>query len=125
MGLTSGNPVYQNVNEIDVVGIDLYNMNTQFYQHDASEIVSEQEYYMKDDSGYQGKSAYPSSAKLSTIAMGKVAFDVLEIKRHQREYKQEQFHKSLHIIHDNDDVSEVVFKMFEQMRLMNDDLKNH
>lgn len=31
MGLTSGNPVYQNVNEIDVVGIDLYNMNTQFY----------------------------------------------------------------------------------------------
>ena len=44
MGITSGNPVYQNVNEIDVQGIDLYNMNTQFYQHDAAEIVSEQEY---------------------------------------------------------------------------------
>jgi hypothetical protein len=52
MGITSGNPVYQNVNEIDVQGIDLYNMNTQFYQHDAADVVSEQSYYMKDESGY-------------------------------------------------------------------------
>ena len=57
--------------------------------------------------------------------MGKVAFDVLEMKRHQREYLKEQFTKSLHIVHAEDDLSEVLFKLFEQMRLMNDDLKNH
>lgn len=44
---------------------------------------------MHDDTGYAGKTAYPTSAKLSTIAMGKIAFDVLEMKRHQREYVKE------------------------------------
>lgn len=57
--------------------------------------------------------------------MGKIAFDILEMKRHQREYQKEQFTKSLHIVTENDDMSEVLFKLFEQMRLMNDDLKNH
>lgn len=57
--------------------------------------------------------------------MGKIAFDVLEVKRHQREYAKEQFTKSLHIVHEEDDLSEAIFKLFEQMRLMNDDLKNH
>lgn len=37
----------------------------------------------------------------------------------------EQFNKALNIIKKNDDISEVIFKLFEQMRLMNDDLKNH
>lgn len=125
VGITSGNPVYQNVNEIDVEKIDFYNMNSKFYQHDAAEVVAEQEYYQKDASGFTGKVPYPYSAKLSTIEMGKVAFDVLEMKRHQREYLKEQFTKSLHIVHEEDDLSEVIFKLFEQMRLMNDDLKNH
>ena len=105
--------------------IDFYNMNSQFYQHDAAEVVAEQEYYQKDATGFTGKVPYPYSAKLSTIEMGKVAFDVLEMKRHQREYLKEQFTKSLHIVHAEDDLSEVIFKLFEQMRLMNDDLKNH
>lgn len=100
-------------------------MNSQFYQHDAAEIVAEQEYYQKDASGFAGKVPYPYSAKLSTIEMGKIAFDVLEMKRHQREYAREQFTKSLHIVNEDDDLSEALFKLFEQMRLMNDDLKNH
>ena len=33
--------------------------------------------------------------------------------------------KSLHIVKKNDDISEVIFKMFEQMRLLNEDLTNH
>ena len=68
---------------------------------------------------------YPWSAKLNTIEMGKVAFDVFEMKRHQREYRQEQFTKSLHIIKEDDDIQEVLFKLFEQLRLLNDDLNNH
>ena len=31
----------------------------------------------------------------------------------------------MYIVHAEDDLSEVIFKLFEQMRLMNDDLKNH
>jgi hypothetical protein len=31
----------------------------------------------------------------------------------------------LNIVKKNDDVSEVIFKLFEQMRLLNDDLNNH
>ncbi len=68
---------------------------------------------------------YPWSAKLNTIELGKVAFDVFEMKRHQREYRQEQFTKSLHIIKEEDDIQEVLFKLFEQIRLLNDDLNNH
>lgn len=41
VGITAGNPVYQNVNEIDVEKIDFFNMNSKFYQHDAAEIVAE------------------------------------------------------------------------------------
>ena len=57
--------------------------------------------------------------------MGKVAFDVLEMKRFQRDYTREKFTKSLMIIDKDDDMPEVLFKLFEQMRLMNDDLLNH
>jgi hypothetical protein len=49
-----------------------------------------QDYYARDENGFVGKTAYPYSAKLSTIEMGKVAFDVLEMKRTQREYRTEQ-----------------------------------
>jgi len=45
--------------------------------------------------------------------MGKVAFDILEIKRTQREYLNEQFSKALNIIKKDDDISEVIFKLFE------------
>lgn len=57
--------------------------------------------------------------------MGKIAFDIMEHKRVNREYKREQYMKSLHIVKNNDDISEVIFKMFEQMRLLNEDLTNH
>ena len=46
------------------------------------EIVEDQEYYKRDENGYQGMTKYPWSAKLNTIEMGKVAFDVFEMKRH-------------------------------------------
>jgi len=45
--------------------------------------------------------------------MGKVAFDVLEIKRTQREFRNEQQHKALNIVNKDDDISEVIFKIFE------------
>ena len=57
--------------------------------------------------------------------MGKVAFDILEMKRFQRDYSREKFTKSFVIINKDDDMPEVLFKLFEQMRLMNDDLLNH
>lgn len=57
--------------------------------------------------------------------MGKVAFDVLEMKRVQREYYSEQFNKALNIVNKGDDYAEVVFKLFEQMRLLNEDMGNH
>jgi hypothetical protein len=41
IGISSGNPHHQNVNEIDVHKIDFYNMNSDFYKHDAHEIVDE------------------------------------------------------------------------------------
>jgi hypothetical protein len=44
--------------------------------------VEDQEYYKRDENGYQGMTKYPWSAKLNTIEMGKVAFDVFEMKRH-------------------------------------------
>lgn len=99
-------------------------MNSKFYQH-QEQITEEQQYYSRDENGFVGKTAYPWSAKLNTIEMGKVAFGVLEIKRQQREYLNEQFNKALNIIKKEDDISEVIFKIFEQMRLMNDDIKNH
>jgi len=33
VGITSGNPLKQNVNEVDVTSIDFYNLNDKFYQH--------------------------------------------------------------------------------------------
>ena len=57
--------------------------------------------------------------------MGKVAFDVLEMKRVQREYYSEQFNKALNIVNKGDDYAEVVFKLFEQMKLLNEDMGNH
>jgi len=112
IGVTSGNPINQNVNEIGIHSIDFFNGNQAFYQHEK-EIVGEQTYYKRDESGYMGAAAYPWSAKLNTIEMGKVAFDVLEMKRTNREYRREQFMKSLHIVRKEDDIREVIFKMFE------------
>ena len=97
IGITSGNPLTQNVNEIDVTSVDFFNMNSKFYQHQDS-IVEDQNYYARDENGFLGKTAYPWSAKLNTIEMGKVAFDILEIKRQQREYLNEQFNKALNIV---------------------------
>jgi len=77
-GVTSGNPINQNVNEIDVHRIDFFNMNPEYYQHDAADVVDQQHYYKRDANGFVGKTAYPYSAKLSTIEMGKVAIDILE-----------------------------------------------
>ena len=57
--------------------------------------------------------------------MGKVAFDVLEMKRVQREYYNEQYNKALNIVKPGDDFAETLFKLFEQMRLLNDDMGNH
>lgn len=42
----------QNINEVDVQSIDFFNMNPEFYQHDAAEIVEEQEYYKRDATGF-------------------------------------------------------------------------
>ena len=85
-GISAGNPLNQNVNEIDVHKIDFYNMNPDYYKHDAHEIVEAQNYYKRDENGYVGKTVYPWSAKLNTIEMGKVAFDIFELKRNNREY---------------------------------------
>lgn len=84
--MTSGNPYLQNVNEIDVHRIDFFNMNPEYYKHDAHDIVEEQNYYKRDESGFVGKTQYPWSAKLNTIEMGKVAVDILEMKRNMREF---------------------------------------
>lgn len=88
VGVSAGNPSYSDINEVDVESIDFYNLNEQFYQFE-SEITKDQEYYARDESGFVGSTKYPSSAKLSTIAMGKVAYDVLEMKRLQREHIKE------------------------------------
>jgi len=39
IGVSSGNPVNQNVNDIDVQVIDFFNRNEEFYQHDANNTV--------------------------------------------------------------------------------------
>ena len=72
-----------------------------------------------------GKKDYPWSAKLNTIKMQEVAFDIFEIKRNMREFYKEQFTKSLNIIKKDDDFSEMIFKMFEQIRLLNSELQQH
>lgn len=41
IGVTSGNPEHQNVNDIDVHSIDFFNLNNEYYQHDAKGIVEE------------------------------------------------------------------------------------
>lgn len=82
IGVSSGNPPEQNVNEIDVLSIDFFNMNSMFYQHDAEEIVENQQYYKRDETGFVGMTQYPWSGKLNTLALGEVAFDVFEAKRH-------------------------------------------
>ena len=124
-GVSAGNPEIQNVNDIDVHRIDFYNMNSDYYKHDAHDVVESQEYYKRDENGYVGKTVYPWSAKLNTIELGKVAFDILELKRNNREYTKEQYMKGLNTIFAEDDISEILFKMNEQMRLINDDLMSH
>jgi len=132
IGISSGNPYKQNVNEIDVYSIDFFNLNPTFYQLGDSSTSSENgdgdENTVTDyvsDNGFMGKKSYPESAKLNTIAMGKVAFDVFEYKRLKREFRREQFKKSLNIIKKDDDFSEMMIKLFEQVKLLNDGLDNH
>ena len=55
------------MNDVDVYSIDFFNGNPEFYQHDASEIVEEQQYYKRDENGFVGRTQYPWSAKLNTI----------------------------------------------------------
>jgi hypothetical protein len=54
IGVTSGNPLNQNVNEVDVHSIDFFNMNPEFYQHDAEEVVAGQSYMKRDATGFVG-----------------------------------------------------------------------
>lgn len=56
--------------------------------------------------------------------MGKVAIDIFEAMRNYREYNKEKHIKSLNIVKVEDDISETLFKMFEQMRLLNEDLND-
>jgi hypothetical protein len=102
--------------------IDFYNQNYNFYKHGAEGIVEQQSYYSRDENGYVGKTNYPFSAKLSTIELGKVAVDILEVKRNNREFYKELQLKALNIVNKDDDVSEMLYKINEQVRLMNDDL---
>ena len=74
------------MNDIDVHRIDFYNMNSDFYKHDAHDLVEDHEYYQRDDNGFIGKTVYPWSAKLNTIQMEKVAFDIFENRRNEREF---------------------------------------
>ena len=97
-------------------------MNHDYYKHDAHDIVDEQTYYKRDENGFVGKTQYPWSAKLNTIEMGKIAVDILELKRNNREFLKEQFQKSLSIVTREDDQGETLYKLNEQLRLMNDDL---
>jgi len=119
VGITAGNPVHQNVNDIDVYSVDFFNMNSDFYKHDAHDIVETQSYYKRDANGFRGKTVYPWSAKLNTIEMGKVAVDILELKRNNREFMKEQFNKQLNIVKPTDDTGETLFKITEQMRNLN------
>lgn len=98
IGISSGNPVNQNVNELNVWSIDFFNHNPEFYQHDAADIVEGQNYMKRDATGFVGQSKYPWSAKLNTIELGKVAVDIFEGMRAMRDYQKEQFTKSLNII---------------------------
>jgi hypothetical protein len=119
IGITAGNPDMQNINNIDVHRIDFFNMNNEFYKHDAHEIVDHQSYYKRDENGFKGKTAYPYSAKLSTIKMGEVAIDIFEMLRNNKLYMKEQSYKALNVIKGNDDIGEVLFKLNEQMLTMN------
>lgn len=74
IGVTASNAGSSNINELDVEAIDFFNLNEFFYQHEHE---SDQD-HIRDESGYLGATAYPWSAKLDTIALGEVAFDVLE-----------------------------------------------
>ena len=98
IGVSSGNPINQNVNELNVHSIDFFNLNPEFYQHDAQDIVEGQSYLKRDATGYVGQTKYPWSAKLNTIDLGKVAVDIFEGMRALRDYQKEQFAKSLNII---------------------------
>ena len=113
IGLSSGNPPHQNINEIEVNKIEFFNMNSDYYKHDAHEIVDDQSYYKRDEHGFIGKTVYPWSAKLNTISLGKVAYDIFEYKRNEREFKKEQHNKQLNTIKPNDDMGELLFKVTE------------
>jgi hypothetical protein len=106
-----------------VFGVDFYNLNASFYQHEAEGIVSGQQYTERDENGFVGRVDYPWSAKLNTLKLEKVAFDLFEYKKNVREYEKEQMARSLIVIKKEDDFSELIFKMFEQIRLLNEELK--
>jgi len=106
LGISSGNPWDQNVNDIDVYSIDFFNMNSQFYQlsdesFDENNVAADDDVdltHTVDENGFLGNRQYPESSKLNTIKMGRVAFDIFEYKRLKNEFKKEQFKKSLNII---------------------------
>jgi len=111
-----------------VYSIDFFNMNSQFYQlqeNKPDNVDDLVERIIADENGFIGNTQYPESAKLNTIAMGKVAYDVFELKRLKREYKKEQFKKNLNIIKKEDDYSEIMVKLFEQVRIINNGLEHH
>lgn len=83
--MSAGNPDTSNVNEIDVESVDFYNLNKQFYQH-QEDIVEGQDFYSRDANGFSGATHYPKSAKLETIKMGEVAFDIFEYRRLRRDH---------------------------------------
>ena len=64
-------------------------MNQDYYKHDHVDAIDNKEYYKRDENGFLGKTVYPTSAKLNTIAMAKTATDVFELKRNNREYLKE------------------------------------
>jgi hypothetical protein len=85
IGVSAGNPQTSNVNEIDVEAVDFFNNNREFYQH-QEDITEGQEYYKIDNTGYNGATQYPKSAKLETIKMGAVAIDIFEHRRLRRDF---------------------------------------
>jgi len=124
VGISAANPSFSDVNEIDVESVEFYNRNKNFYQHDEA-VRDHDELLVRDETGYLGATKYPWSAKLDTISLGKVAVDIFEQKRLQREHLQEQQKKQLFIVSPEDDMTEAIFKLFEQIKAVNEDMNRH
>lgn len=57
--------------------------------------------------------------------MGDVAVDIFEQRRIRRDAHKELRNKALFIVKEDDDINEVIFKLFEQMRSLNIDLERN